>query len=58
MKIDLKSKLRHDLLTPLTSIKWFSELLEAPETGPLNDKQKEYLKEIKKAAEEAIEMTK
>ena len=58
MKTDLNSKLIHDLRTPLTSIKWFSELLESHETGDLNDKQKEYLKEIKKATEEAIEITK
>ena len=58
MKVDKNSKLTHDLLTPLTSIKWFSELLESPETGDLNDKQKEYLEEIKKATEEAIGMTK
>ena len=58
MDIDPKSKAKHDLKTPLTSIKWFSELLESPETGDLNDKQREYLKEIKKATEEAIEMTK
>jgi signal transduction histidine kinase len=58
MKINSNSKTRHGLRTPLTSIKWFSELLESPKTGDLNDKQKEYLNEIKKATEEAIEMTK
>lgn len=49
---DTLSKLRHDLKTPITSIKWFTEILLSEKDGILNDKQKEYLKEIEKASED------
>ncbi len=36
----------HQLRTPLTAIRWYSELLEAGDAGKLNEKQKDFLKEI------------
>ncbi len=36
----------HQLRTPLTTIRWYSELLEAGDAGKLNKGQKDFLKEI------------
>ncbi len=40
------SHVSYELRTPLTNIIGFSELLASPRTGPLNDKQREYLNDI------------
>jgi signal transduction histidine kinase len=37
----------YELRTPLTNIIGFSELLASPRTGPLNQKQREYLNDIR-----------
>ncbi|MFM1816253.1 MAG: hypothetical protein RLZ98_2948 [Pseudomonadota bacterium] len=37
----------YELRTPLTNIIGFSELLASPRTGPLNEKQREYLNDIR-----------
>lgn len=36
----------HQLKTPLTSIRWMTELMASGESGPLNDEQKEYAAQI------------
>lgn len=41
----------HQLRTPLTSIRWYSEMLLSEDTGPLNDSQKDFMSEIHGGAE-------
>ncbi|MCX6714982.1 MAG: ATP-binding protein [Candidatus Uhrbacteria bacterium] len=46
MRIEFVSIASHQLRTPLTGIKWFSELLLNEHVGKLNAEQKEYLRQI------------
>jgi signal transduction histidine kinase len=46
LKSQFISHVSYELRTPLTNIIGFSELLTSPRTGPLNQKQKEYLTDI------------
>lgn len=46
MKSEFVSVASHQLKTPLTGIKWFSELLLKETKGVLNDQQKDFLKQI------------
>ncbi len=46
LKNDFVSQMSYELRTPLTNIIGFSELLRNPRTGPLNDKQREYVGDI------------
>jgi len=46
LKSQFISHVSYELRTPLTNIIGFSELLNSPRTGGLNDKQKEYLGDI------------
>ncbi|MGB9703370.1 MAG: ATP-binding protein [Candidatus Micrarchaeales archaeon] len=46
LKSNFIYNISHDLKTPLTSIKGFTQLLYNEEFGKLNDEQKEYLKTI------------
>jgi signal transduction histidine kinase len=46
LKSQFISHVSYELRTPLTNIIGFSELLESPRTGPLNDKQREYLNDV------------
>jgi len=46
----------HDLKTPLTSIRGFTELLYHEEFGKLNDEQKEYLKTILSETDRFMEL--
>jgi signal transduction histidine kinase len=43
LKNEFVGLVSHELRTPLTSISGYLELLEDPETGPLNDDQREFL---------------
>lgn len=36
----------HQLRTPLTSIRWYSEMLLSEDAGPLNESQKDFMNEI------------
>ncbi len=46
LKSQFISHVSYELRTPLTNIIGFGELLSSPRTGPLNDKQREYLGDI------------
>ena len=46
LKSQFISHVSYELRTPLTNIIGFSELLESPRTGSLNDKQREYLTDV------------
>ena len=46
MKASFVSMASHQLNTPLSTIRWYLELLSDKKTGKLNVKQKEYLKQI------------
>lgn len=46
LKSQFISHVSYELRTPLTNIIGFGELLNSPRTGPLNDKQREYLSDI------------
>lgn len=46
LKSQFISHVSYELRTPLTNIIGFSELLVSPRTGPLNQKQREYLGDI------------
>lgn len=41
----------HQLRTPLTSIRWYSEMLLSGDVGPLNDAQKDFMTEVHGGAE-------
>jgi PAS domain S-box-containing protein len=49
-KSDFLGNIRHELVTPLTSILGFTEVLEDEAFGKLNNKQKEYLSYIKESS--------
>jgi signal transduction histidine kinase len=46
LKSQFISHVSYELRTPLTNIIGFTELLESPRTGPLNQKQREYLTDV------------
>jgi len=47
---DFVSIASHQLQTPLTIIRWYIERLQDKKLGKLNDKQKEYLAEVRQSA--------
>jgi signal transduction histidine kinase len=51
LKSQFISHVSYELRTPLTSIIGFTELLESPRTGELNDKQREYLTAVSGSSE-------
>lgn len=54
LKTDFISLTSHQLRTPLTSIRWFTELLLLEETGQINQCQKEFLEEVRNATNSLI----
>ena len=50
MKSEFVSVASHQLRTPLTGIKWFSELLLGGKAGVLSDKQEDFIEQILKSS--------
>lgn len=53
-KTDFISVSSHQLRTPLTSMRWFSEMLLAGDAGPLNREQKHFIERIYEGIERMI----
>src|SRR3990167_5724496 len=53
---DFVSLASHQLRTPLSAVKWNTELLIAQKFGKLNEKQLRYLQEIYRSNERAISL--
>lgn len=56
MKTEFVSLASHQLRTPLTSINWYIEMLQAGDAGDLNDKQKEFLSEVYKGSKRMVQL--
>lgn len=54
LKTDFISLTSHQLRTPLTSIRWFTELLLLEEAGKISPAQKEFLEEVRNATNSLI----
>jgi signal transduction histidine kinase len=54
LKTDFVTLSSHQLRTPLSAIKWFTEILLQQKAGKLNKKQVDYLDEIHRSNERAI----
>lgn len=53
-KSEFLTNMSHELRTPLNSVIGFSELLERQLFGPLNDRQMEYVRDIKESGEHLL----
>ncbi|HLC44998.1 MAG: hypothetical protein A2722_02450 [Candidatus Doudnabacteria bacterium RIFCSPHIGHO2_01_FULL_50_11] len=54
LKTDFITLSSHQLRTPLSAVKWFTEIMMTQRNGKLNQKQLEYLREIYRSNERAI----
>lgn len=55
-KIELFHIMAHKLRSPISTIKWYTELVSDKSIGNLNDKQKKYFSQIHKASEKLNEI--
>lgn len=55
-KSELVSLASHQLRTPLTTMKWYFDMLLAGEAGPLNKQQQEYMSEIYHSNQRMVEL--
>ncbi len=55
-KTEFVSLASHQLRTPLSAINWYSEMMLGEEVGTLNDKQKEYLKNLYDANRRMVDL--
>lgn len=56
MKSEFVSVTSHQMRTPLTGIKWFTELLLADKAGVLSEKQKDYMQQVQISNERMIKL--
>ena len=56
IKIDSISMVSHKLISPATTVKWYSSMLLSGQAGKLNEKQIKYLKEIQNASQKMINL--
>ncbi|MGB4108206.1 MAG: PAS-domain containing protein [Alphaproteobacteria bacterium] len=54
LKLDFLANVSYQLRTPLNAIMGFNEILEQQYFGPLNDRQREYTRDIKEASERLL----
>lgn len=54
LKTDFVTLSSHQLRTPLSAVKWFTEIVMTERAGKLNRKQMDYLREIHRSNERAI----
>ena len=55
-KTEFVSLASHQLRTPLATVKWYTEMLNSEGLGPLNEKQKDYLKRVSSVNIEMVDL--
>ena len=55
-KTEFVSLASHQLKTPLSAVNWYTEMLMDQDVGPINDRQKEFLKEIHEGNQRMVKL--